>query len=318
MLVACLALFVALGGTGIAATHYLITKASQIKPSVIAQLRGHNGSPGQNGANGVNGVPGPPGARGAPGPAGPVNLSEATVIEGPEVEVPPGEVESAIAFCPGGQRAISGGGFGSVSGLNVSETGGGREGWFVITVNTTAIPETIHAEAVCAGAGSAVAARAHSHARISRLMHRALKAARLVRGPRGPAGAQGPEGKPGPGGAKGATGPPGDVIYSYQAPPSWATGATGAEGPRGPEGPAGLTADYRACGFWNNTEPPTALGTGRFYYRTGNVVQYEGVPWVWEGENVTNTVPGSLGWSPASNTGVNPLLGNPGSPGCHT
>ena len=37
-IVAWLALFVALGGTSIAAQHYLITSTSQIKPSVLKKL----------------------------------------------------------------------------------------------------------------------------------------------------------------------------------------------------------------------------------------------------------------------------------------
>ena len=46
LIVATLALFVSLGGTGIAATHYLITSKSQIKSSVLAQLKGKAGKTG--------------------------------------------------------------------------------------------------------------------------------------------------------------------------------------------------------------------------------------------------------------------------------
>ena len=41
--IASLALFFALGGTAIAAKHYLITSTSQIKPSVLKQLHGQEG-----------------------------------------------------------------------------------------------------------------------------------------------------------------------------------------------------------------------------------------------------------------------------------
>jgi hypothetical protein len=59
-----LALFFALGGTAIAARHYLITSPSQIKPSVLKQLHGAAG------AAGVQGLQGPQGSSGAQGPAG--------------------------------------------------------------------------------------------------------------------------------------------------------------------------------------------------------------------------------------------------------
>jgi len=72
--VALIALFVSLGGTSIASTAYIITKTSQIKPSVLRQLRG-NSSRGATGATGptgeqkvtVIGVTGPTGERGYPG-----------------------------------------------------------------------------------------------------------------------------------------------------------------------------------------------------------------------------------------------------------
>jgi hypothetical protein len=61
---ASLALFFAMSGGALAASHYLITKTSQIKPSVLASLKGKAGPAGPKGA------PGATGAAGAQGPAG--------------------------------------------------------------------------------------------------------------------------------------------------------------------------------------------------------------------------------------------------------
>jgi hypothetical protein len=65
MIVAIVALVVALGGTAVAAKHYLITSTKQIKPSVLKRLRGDRGPQGSPGPRG------PAGATGAQGPAGP-------------------------------------------------------------------------------------------------------------------------------------------------------------------------------------------------------------------------------------------------------
>jgi hypothetical protein len=68
--VAFLALFVALGGTAIATTHYVVTSTKQIKPSVLKKLRGNRGPAGPPGAPGAPGTPGAPGAPGTPGSPG--------------------------------------------------------------------------------------------------------------------------------------------------------------------------------------------------------------------------------------------------------
>jgi len=65
--IACLALFLAGTGTGIAAKHYVITSTKQIKPSVLKQLKGAKGPAGATGATGAAGAAG---AAGAQGPAG--------------------------------------------------------------------------------------------------------------------------------------------------------------------------------------------------------------------------------------------------------
>ncbi len=68
--IACLALFFALGGTAIAAQHYLVTSTDQIKPSVLAKLKGKEGPPGPQGQTGPAGAPGATGETGSAGPRG--------------------------------------------------------------------------------------------------------------------------------------------------------------------------------------------------------------------------------------------------------
>ena len=60
--IACIALFLALGGgTAFAAKHYLLTSTRQIKPSVRKALRGARGTTGATGITGDTGNTGPAG-----------------------------------------------------------------------------------------------------------------------------------------------------------------------------------------------------------------------------------------------------------------
>jgi hypothetical protein len=87
---ATLALFFALGGTAIAAKHYLINSTTQINPTVLRALKGNNGPMGLSGQQGPQGPQGSPGAPGAAGPKGETGL-----------EGKPGQ--SALTPLPSGQ-----------------------------------------------------------------------------------------------------------------------------------------------------------------------------------------------------------------------
>jgi hypothetical protein len=193
--IACLALFFALGGTAIAAHHYLITSASEIKPSVLNALRGKSGDagpagpqgpqgsqgpagpqgyPGTEGPAGATGVPGTPGTSGPmgpPGPAGPVNTSTLTEVEGFNNPMPTRTekgveseiegIEGSAAVCPVGQHVVSGGinvftGKSGAVAAELSVASTNRSAWIVIAANGGEEKGEIEAIAYCAGTGKAV------------------------------------------------------------------------------------------------------------------------------------------------------------------
>lgn len=89
------------------------------------------------------------------------------VVEGPIATIAPEDFEIVGAVCPAGHRVVSGGGsaISASGGLFVSESDPARSGWIVAGENfATSASGTVQAQALCAPAGRAVAARSNRRA----------------------------------------------------------------------------------------------------------------------------------------------------------
>jgi hypothetical protein len=129
LIVACLALLVALGGTGYAAialpansvgTRQLKNNAvvsSKVKNRSLLRvdfkrgqlLRGPAGSPGARGLPGAAGAPGPQGPQGPGGPQGPPGLSGLELVSMTSELIGSESRKFAFARCPAGKQLIGGG-----------------------------------------------------------------------------------------------------------------------------------------------------------------------------------------------------------------
>ncbi len=115
-LIAVAALVVALGGTATAARTLIgsndiangAIKARHIAPNAVTLAKIN--APARAALRGAAGPAGPAGPTGAPGVAGGFDLSKLNRVVGPEVTILPGELGSALAACPPGQK-VTGGGF---------------------------------------------------------------------------------------------------------------------------------------------------------------------------------------------------------------
>ena len=120
------------------------------------------------GPRGLTGAQGAQGAPGPQGPAGPSSVGQLTVVKSAQVPYGPSDVVmSAIAFCPSGQRAVSGGGV-NVGDEELASTQptDDRSGWAVIGVDLVdSGGEYVQATAVCGPASTAIAASSRARAR---------------------------------------------------------------------------------------------------------------------------------------------------------
>ena len=143
--IASVALFFSLAGTGLAASRYLITSTSQIKPSVLSALKGKRGSAGPAGA---------PGAAGLAGAAG-ASFTTSDVVEAtgtPTVASPSGGIASSYASCPGGDVVLGGGYSGPLVDTDIAYNYpiGNGTAWEVTITNNSSITESFTPYAICA------------------------------------------------------------------------------------------------------------------------------------------------------------------------
>ena len=168
--VAYLALFVALGGTSMAAANALVPKNSVGTAQVInhsllkkdfksGQLprgaRGPAGPRGLAGAQGAAGPAGPAGAAGAQGPPGPLNLHYS---ESAPVQVAAGADQTFSVACPAGMVVTGGGAFTdsadpavalSDSDWDSTTSGGPPNVWFATVHNGSASSLLFVVDAIC-------------------------------------------------------------------------------------------------------------------------------------------------------------------------
>jgi hypothetical protein len=155
LVIACVALFVAMGGTG-----YAATQLSSGQGRAIASKAAKRGPRGPRGPQGPQGLQGTPGAPGKPGSNA---FGALTYVTGPASEIPKEEQGSVLAQCPPGLHVIGGGVESgdetpgeSINSSFPSNAKGeaGNTGWVGFVDNSTGKPQLASAYAICAEAGT--------------------------------------------------------------------------------------------------------------------------------------------------------------------
>jgi hypothetical protein len=179
LVIAVLALVLACSGGAFAASSYITGK--QIKDSSVTGADIKNKSLttadfkgklfGQDGLDGKDGAPGPQGPAGPQGPQGPAGPSNVTALNryAGTLTVAAGDIDGGTVYCPAGQRAVSGGFFTDSNGpVFAFSSTADRTGWVVAVDNSaSSLPSELDGYVFCAGAGTAVAARAHTSGKLA-------------------------------------------------------------------------------------------------------------------------------------------------------
>jgi hypothetical protein len=162
LIIACLALFVAMGGTGYAATQ-LPSGQGLATASKSAAKRGPRGPRGPQGPEGLQGLQGPQGIPGTPGKAGSNAFGALHYVAGPLGGIPAGEQLYVTAQCASGEHPVGGGVLSGAEGVgeSVNSSFPGNEGgepattgWVASVNNETAKEQTAQAYVICAEAGT--------------------------------------------------------------------------------------------------------------------------------------------------------------------
>lgn len=161
MVVAAIALFAALGGSGYAATTIHTASASHHARRGPRGPRGFTGARGPIGPAGQTGSTGPQGPAGADGSQ--LKAANVRTVYGPETIVPVNQVRDVFAHCAADERVV-GGGF--LEPNNNTNAGGGwvldsapapsapTSDWFVRFLNSnSSFQLSVQASAVCVKAG---------------------------------------------------------------------------------------------------------------------------------------------------------------------